>query len=94
MIRNFKYFIVFASAPGVLPEQNDWYWIQPWKVNEIKAYKKDHIVGSLFLACRGVPMLMKYIAGFAEVAFKNILPAPPLGLLFSFVFLFLSIGKL
>ncbi len=32
--------IVFTSAPSVLPEQNDRYWIQPWKVNEIKAYKK------------------------------------------------------
>ncbi len=40
MIRNFIYFIVFTTAPGVLPEQNDWYRIQPWKVNEIKAYKK------------------------------------------------------
>ncbi len=39
MIRNFEYLIVFTSAPGVLPEQNDRYWIQPWKVNEIKAYK-------------------------------------------------------
>ncbi len=37
MIWNFKYFIVFTSASGVLPEQNDWYGIQPWKVNEIKA---------------------------------------------------------
>ncbi len=41
MIRNFEYLIVFTSAPDVLPEQNDRYWIQPWKVNEIKAYKKD-----------------------------------------------------
>ncbi len=40
MFRNFKYLIVFISAPGVLPVQNDWYWIQPWKVNEIKACKK------------------------------------------------------
>ncbi len=39
MIRNFKYLTVFTSAPGVLPEQNDRYRIQPWKVNEIKAYK-------------------------------------------------------
>ncbi len=39
MNRNFKYFIVFTSAPGILPEQNDWYRIQPWKANEIKAYK-------------------------------------------------------
>ncbi len=31
MIRNFKYFIVITSAPGVLPKQNDWYRIQPWK---------------------------------------------------------------
>ncbi len=38
MIKNFKYLIVFTSAPGVLPEQNDRYQIQPWKVNEIKAY--------------------------------------------------------
>ncbi len=41
MMQNFKYFIVFTSAPGVLPEQNDWYRIQPWKVNEIKAYKNN-----------------------------------------------------
>ncbi len=40
MIRNFEYVIVFTSAPGVLPEQNDWYRIQPWKVDGIKAYKK------------------------------------------------------
>ncbi len=39
MIRNFEYLIVFTSTPGVLPEQNDRYWIQPWKVNEIKVYK-------------------------------------------------------
>ncbi len=39
MIRDFEYLIVFTSAPGVLPEQNDWYRIQPWKVNEIKVYK-------------------------------------------------------
>ncbi len=39
MIRNFQYLIVFISAPSVLPEQNDRYRIQPWKVNEIKAYK-------------------------------------------------------
>ncbi len=39
MIRNFEYLIVFTSAPGVLPEQNDRYRIQAWKVNEIKAYK-------------------------------------------------------
>ncbi len=32
--------MVFTSAPGVLPEQNDRYRIQPCKVNEIKAYKK------------------------------------------------------
>ncbi len=43
MIRNFEYLLVFTSAPSVLPEQNDRYWIQPWKVNEIKAHKKkDH----------------------------------------------------
>ncbi len=41
MIWNFAYLIVFTSTPGVLPEQNDRYWIQPWKVNEIKAYKKQ-----------------------------------------------------
>ncbi len=40
MIQNFEYLIVFISASGVLPEQNDRYRIQPWKVNEIKAYKK------------------------------------------------------
>ncbi len=40
MIRNFEYLTVFTSAPGVLSEQNDGYQIQPWKVNEIKAYKK------------------------------------------------------
>ncbi len=39
MIWNFAYFIVFTSALGVLPEQNDRYRIQPCKVNEIKAYK-------------------------------------------------------
>ncbi len=43
MIWNFEYLIVFTSAPNVLPEQNDWYRIQPWKVNEIKAYKKERI---------------------------------------------------
>ncbi len=40
MMRNFEYLMVFTSAPDVLPEQNDRYRIQPWKVNEIKAYKK------------------------------------------------------
>ncbi len=40
MILNFEYLIVFTSAPGVLPQQNDRYRIQPWKVNEIKAYNK------------------------------------------------------
>ncbi len=40
MIRNFEYLTVFTSAPDVLPEQNDRYRIQPWKVNKIKAYKK------------------------------------------------------
>ncbi len=44
MIRNFKNFIVFTSAPGFLPEQNDRYRIQPWKVNEIKAYKKSRVL--------------------------------------------------
>ncbi len=39
MIQNFEYLTVFTSAPGVLPEQNDRYQIQPRKVNEIKAYK-------------------------------------------------------
>ncbi len=29
MIRNFEYLIVFTSAPGVLPEQNGRYQIQP-----------------------------------------------------------------
>ncbi len=43
MILNFKYLIVFTSAPGVLPEQNDRYKIQPWKVNEIKVYKNERI---------------------------------------------------
>ncbi len=46
MIRNFKYFILFTSAPCVLPEQNDQYRIQPWKVNEIKAYNDNHAVGN------------------------------------------------
>ncbi len=41
MIRNFEYLIVFTSAPGVLPEQNDRYRIQPGKVNEIKAYNNQ-----------------------------------------------------
>ncbi len=41
MFRNFEYMIVFTSAPGVLPEQNDRYGIQPWKVNEIKAYNME-----------------------------------------------------
>ncbi len=40
----FRIFIVFTSAPGVLPEQNDRYRIQPWKVNEIKAYKKKTVL--------------------------------------------------
>ncbi len=40
MIRNFEYLILFTSAHGVLPEQNDEYRIQPRKVNEIKAYNK------------------------------------------------------
>ncbi len=40
MIRNFEYLLVFTSTPGVLPEQNDRYQIQPWKVNEIKEYSK------------------------------------------------------
>ncbi len=40
MIQNFEYLIVFTRALGVLPEQKDRYQIQPWKVNEIKAYKK------------------------------------------------------
>ncbi len=47
MIRNFTYLIIFTSAPGVLPEQNERYWIQPWKVNEIKAYKNGHLWSSL-----------------------------------------------
>ncbi len=45
MILNFEYLIVFTSAPGVLPEQNDQYRIPPWKVNEIKAYKKEKFEG-------------------------------------------------
>ncbi len=45
MIQNFEYLIVFTSAPGVLPEQNDQYRIQPWKVNEIKAYKNTETQG-------------------------------------------------
>ncbi len=47
MIRNFEYLTVFTCAPGVLPEQNDRYQIQPWKVNEIKAYKKKSAEGLL-----------------------------------------------
>ncbi len=39
MILNFEYLIVFTSTPGVLPEQNDRYRIEPWKANEIKVYK-------------------------------------------------------
>ncbi len=45
MIRNFEYLIVFTSASGVLPEENDRYRIQPWKVNGIKAYKKQGFFG-------------------------------------------------
>ncbi len=41
MIQNFEYLTVLTSAPGVLPEQNDRCQIQPWKVNEIKAYNKN-----------------------------------------------------
>ncbi len=44
MIRNFEYLRVFTSAPSVLPEQNDHYRIQPWKVNEIKAYKNHFTI--------------------------------------------------
>ncbi len=29
MIRDFEYLIVFNSTPGVLPEENDRYQIQP-----------------------------------------------------------------
>ncbi len=43
MIWDFENLIVFTSAPGVLPEQNERYQIQPWKVNEIKAYKKKGV---------------------------------------------------
>ncbi len=43
MIQNFKYLLVFTSAPGGLPEQNDRYRIQPWKVNEIKAYNNNEM---------------------------------------------------
>ncbi len=35
----FWIFDSFYYTPAVLPEQNDWYQIQPWKVNEIKSYK-------------------------------------------------------
>ncbi len=49
MIRNFEYLTVFTSAPGVLPEQNDGYQIQPWKVNEIKAYKKSKMLYTLLV---------------------------------------------
>ncbi len=41
MIWNFEYLIVFISAPGVLPGQNDRYRIQPWKVNEKKHRYKN-----------------------------------------------------
>ncbi len=43
MIWNFEYLIVFTRAPGVLPEQYERYWIQPWKVNDIKANKKTWV---------------------------------------------------
>ncbi len=43
MIQNFEYLTVFTSAPGVLPEQNDRYQIQPWNVNEIKGYNINYI---------------------------------------------------
>ncbi len=60
----------------------------------LQAKKKDHIVGSLLLACHGVLMLMKYI-GLQKSHLRIFYPPPPLGLLFSFVFLvFFSIGKL
>ncbi len=36
----FRIFDSFHKLPSVLPEQNDRYPIQPWKMNEIKAYKK------------------------------------------------------
>ncbi len=51
MIQNFEYFMVFISALGTLPEQNDRYQIQPWKVNEIKAYKNVlwYVYGKAFI---------------------------------------------
>ncbi len=36
MIWNFEYLIVFTSAPSILPEQNDQYWMQPWKVKKAR----------------------------------------------------------
>ncbi len=54
MIRNFEYLIVFTSVPGVLPEQNDRYRIQPWKVNEIKAYKKFMSMRVVFLKLKAL----------------------------------------
>ncbi len=60
MIRDFEYLIVFTSAPGVLPEQNDRYRIQPWKLNEIKAFKNNFLevffsVFQLEIHCWDVP---------------------------------------
>ncbi len=49
--------LVFTSAPGVLPEQNDWYRIQPWKVNEIKAYKNQKKI--VFLLSEDLTKKMK-----------------------------------
>ncbi len=54
MIRNFQYLIVFTSAPSVLPEQNDPYRIQPWKVNETKAYKKWRTVNQSLYTIRSL----------------------------------------
>ncbi len=54
-------------------------------------WKKDHIVGSLLLACRRVPMLMKYTAGLQKSYLRIFYPPLPLSLLFLFIFLFFSI---
>ncbi len=62
MFRNFKYLIIFTSTPGVPPEQNDQYWIQPWKVNEIKVYKNNRAqaINYKLLENEGVPKHMKF----------------------------------
>ncbi len=56
--------------------------------------KKDRIIGSLFPACCGIPVLMKYIAGLQKSYLRIFYPPPPLGLLFSFIFPYFSVGKL